>query len=686
MRDDDDGGATMATMTTTTRSPANVGDTDAPTETFTFTPINAMRSLENVELSAERERTRGGKGSVMSASGGGVKRRMRGDGTGLDAVERREDVEGDAPMMATADVESDVLMANVADVVAARAEEDVQRAPSGAVEGFTFTSVGEEERRKSKTFWASGSVGRSDVKKATFAPLMHTNGLPPTPAVYNAVPWPSSIPLRERSPPRVVGGYADGFVGAATFATPNARGYAEQRANVAAVTSKHSSLASSLVMETLATTPNELAAQLAQVKREIAKRQDEAVEVSRVLRQLQREEADLYIRAAEIQRQILEQTSESQPFDLSIMPNIAPPPRNIETMVSFDRYKASPMKSDGAGAHIDDEPSTSKSVKTDVKTMTLYQKLDVRKALISVDFIDGPGGLSLLTASEDNCLRLWAPDSRKPAALMRVPRGTKATAIMNERVVCVGTDMGELVQVDIATGQYVGSLTHGEHAAPWSVNTLTKFGLDNDAIIAAAGAGGDIKIWDARAARGGGAPMVMYSHGATQIRSVSFAPDGRSIIAAASNDLRSFDLRMNGRSMRMNVAGGIQPNWMSVTHDISTGEAVTLSSAGDAHIWSATTPFPLSRTICGASAPRSSVIDITSNFMLCAKGENARALELMNFSTGNVVSRWIPDAAAEDCGAVSCVAVSSVGASTQPYGVNHIAAGTRDGAVLVFAP
>ena len=71
--------------------------------------------------------------------------------------------------------------------------------------------------------------------------------------------------------------------------------------------------------------------------------------------------------------------------------------------------------------------------------------------------------------------------------------------------------------------------------------------------------------------------------------------------------------------------------------------------------------------------------------MLCAKGENARALELMNFSTGNVVSRWTPGAAAEDCGAVSCVAVSSVGASTQPYGVNHIAAGTSDGAVLVFA-
>lgn len=267
---------------------------------------------------------------------------------------------------------------------------------------------------------------------------------------------------------------------------------------------------------------------------------------------------------------------------------------------------------------------------------------------------------------------------------MRVPRGTRATAIMNERIVCVGTDTGEIVQVDIATGQYVGALTHGEHAAPWSVNTLTKFGLDHEAIIAAAGAGGDIKIWDARAARGGGAPMVMYSHGATQIRSVSFAPDGRSIVAAASNDLRSFDLRMNGRSMRMNVAGGIQPNWMSVTHNVSTGEAVTLSSAGDAHIWSAATPHPLSRTIRGASAPKSSVIDVSSNFMLCAKGANARALELTNFSTGDVVSTWTP-AAADDCGAVSCVGVSSVGASAQPYGARHVAAGTRDGTVLVFA-
>jgi len=661
------------------RDDVTIGDA---TETFAFTPINAMRSLENVELSAER--TRKLKEDVVNGDGKASitgKRRVSGDGDGDgDAREASASANANAALREIQDergeLENDSTKARtVVSAMMTRAEDEDQ----GLVSEFTFTVAEEDARRATKTFWASGATGISDVKKATFAPLMHTNGLPPTPAVYSAVPWPSSIPLRERSPPRVGGNVNASSV----FATPDDRRFEQRRANVSAVTHNRSS--SSLVLESIATTPNELAVQLAHVKQEIANRQNEAMEVSRVLRQLQRDEADLYIRAAEIQRQILEKTSENQPFDLSIMPSIAPPSRNIETMVSLERSETLARQHQGTAAGDDAEPSTSKTAVNNVKAMKVYQKLDVRKALISVDFIDGPGGLSLLTASVDNCLRLWAPDSRKPAALMRAPRGMTATAIMNERMMCVGTDAGQIVQVDIATGQHIGALTHGEHGAPWSVKTLTKFGVGTEAVIAAAGTGGDIKIWDARAARGGGAPAVMYSHGATEIRSVSFAPDGRTVVAAASNDLRSFDLRMNGRSMRMSVAAGLQPSWTAVKHNVLTGEAVTLSSAGDAHVWSAAAPFPLSKTLCGASAPKSSVIDVSSNFMLCAKSTSTSALEMMDFSTGAVVAAWYPTAHGDVSGAVSCVAVSTVGVSTQPYGLNHIAAGTFDGAVLVLA-
>ena len=43
-------------------------------------------------------------------------------------------------------------------------------------------------------------AGERERQGDELAPLAHSNGLPPTPAVYSAVPWPSSIPIREQSP------------------------------------------------------------------------------------------------------------------------------------------------------------------------------------------------------------------------------------------------------------------------------------------------------------------------------------------------------------------------------------------------------------------------------------------------------------------------------------------------------
>jgi hypothetical protein len=435
-------------------------------------------------------------------------------------------------------------------------------------------------------------------------------------------------------------------------------------------------------MEPLATSPKELAAQLVEVKREIAKRQNEAVDVTRILRQVQREEADLYARAAAIQRQLLECTSDEQPYDL----NVTVPSKGVEKVVSLEKELNSNQETQIRTMREEDSPLNDQQPSTSeiaVNAMEPFQKLDVRKSLISVDFIDGPGGLSLLTASADDCLRMWAPDSRKPAALMRAPRGMSATTVMNERVICVGTDMGQLMQMDLATGQIFRALTQGDHAAPWSVKTLAKVGRDTEQLIAAAGSGGDIKIWDARVAINGGSPIVMYSHGASEIHRLSFSPDGRTVVAAASNDLRAFDLRMNGRSMRMNVAGDSQPSWTSVVHDESTSEIISTSSAGDVYAWSAAAPYPLVRTVSKACAPNSGAIAATAGALLCASNTNTSDLDFVRHSSGEVVARWSPESTEDAC--VTCVAVSDVGVRAQPYGAGSFAAGTASGAVVVFA-
>ena len=595
------------------------------TETFNFTPINAMRSLENVELSAERE--------------GGMGKRARRAST--PAAKKAKDGEN----FDTADVEATTTTTTTTD-------------------SFTFAMQG--DRSESKTFWAT----QSEQKR--LAPLAHTNGLPPTPAVYNAVPWPSSIPLREKSPLRGVPAmYSNACV------TPDGREF-QGRAQGATVSARMSPL----VMEPLATTPKELAAQLVEVKREIAKRQSEAVDVTRALRQLQSEEADLYARAAAIQRQLLECTSDEQPYDL----NVTVPSKGVAKLITLENEIHSNeetqrrvVREEGSPLN-DQQPSTSEIA---VNAMQPFQKLDVRKSLISLDFIDGPGGLSLLTASADDCLRLWAPDSRKPAALMRAPRGMSATTVMNERIVCVGTDMGQIVQMDLATGQIFGALTQGEHAAPWSVKTLTKVGRDAEQLVAAAGSGGDIKVWDARIAMNGGAPMVMYSHGASEIRGLSFSSDGRTVVAAASNDLRVFDLRMNGRSTRMNVASDSQPSWTSVLHDASTSEIITTSSVGDVYAWSTAAPYPLSRTVAKACAPNSGAAIATAGALLCASGADASDVDFVRHSSGEIVARWSPESTERAC--VTCVAVSDVGARAQPYAAGSFAAGTASGTVVVFA-
>ena len=205
-----------------------------------------------------------------------------------------------------------------------------------------------------------------------------------------------------------------------------------------------------------------------------------------MLRQLQREEADLYARASEIQRHLLESTSDGQPYDLNVSPMIAE--GSVQKIVALD---------DKLNVNVQPRPTRNKCLSRTPSrrrpkpssTDAAFPKARCAKSFDFSRFYRRSGGLSLFTASADDCLRVWAPDSRKPAALMRAPRGLSATTIVDERIVCAGTKTGQIFQMDLVTGQQIGALTQGEHAAPWSVNALTKVGRDSDMLIAAAGTG-----------------------------------------------------------------------------------------------------------------------------------------------------------------------------------------------------
>ena len=175
--------------------------------------------------------------------------------------------------------------------------------------------------------------------------------------------------------------------------------------------------------------------------------------------------------------------------------------------------------------------------------------------------------------------------------------------------------------------------------------------------------------------------MVMYAHGAREILDLSFSPNGHTVVAAAAKDLRVFDVRMSGRSVRLQPPGDHAPSWKTVNHDASTGEIIATCTDGDIHAWSADAPHVHARTLHRACAPDSAAVTVTPGAVLCASGVHTSAIDVLHHASGDVISRWrSPDALIVP----ACVAASAVGARDHPYGAGSLALGALDGTVLVF--
>ena len=254
------------------------------------------------------------------------------------------------------------------------------------------------------------------------------------------------------------------------------------------------------------------------------------------------------------------------------------------------------------------------------------QVLELRKEVLDVRFV-GYGGESgavddaappsaLMTTTADGCLRLFAAGARRPAAMLRGPReGIAAVAAVGvEAFVAAAGAGGYVARYDLASGRELGALLAvpaDESGAEYSGLGVAMAGAKRLAcvaaggpgsgLVAAAGEGGDVHLWDSRVAPrgsrrgstaagsavppGGVAPvMTLRVPGASSVSSVSLANDGVTLATTAANGARVFDLRAPASDRPARLASK-EPGqrWASAFH---VGEEIfTVSTKGDVFAW-----------------------------------------------------------------------------------------------------
>ena len=257
------------------------------------------------------------------------------------------------------------------------------------------------------------------------------------------------------------------------------------------------------------------------------------------------------------------------------------------------------------------------------------QVIELRKEVLDVRFV-GYGGeaggaddatppSALMTTTADGCLRLFAAGARRPAAMLRGPReGVAAVAAVGvEAFVAAAGGGGYVARYDLASGRELGALLAvpaddsgaeysglGYAAAGAKRLACVAAGGPGSGLVAAAGEGGDVHLWDSRVAprgsrRGstaagpgsstlvsaGVAPvMTLRVPGASSVSSVSLAADGVTLATTAANGARVFDLRAPASDRPARLAS-TEPGqrWASASH---VGEEIfTISTAGDVFAW-----------------------------------------------------------------------------------------------------
>ena len=316
------------------------------------------------------------------------------------------------------------------------------------------------------------------------------------------------------------------------------------------------------------------------------------------------------------------------------------------------------------------------------------QTIELRKEVVAAQFLgagssaDAPG--MLMTATVDGCVRLFAPGARRASAMIRGPReGLSAAAAAGaEAFVAAAGAGGHVARFDLASGRELGVLLASSaavagdvgayDAVPRELSCVTA-GAVGSGLVAAAGEGGDVPLWDVRVAprgsrkslgaksyaSGGVAPVLtLRVSGAARVLSLSL-PRGANpneLAVVASNGARVFDLRAPERPSRL-TSREPGARWIAAAH-AATGETLTLAASGDAHAWyrrgsgydtarvvreMATPAARGARPIIATSYPDASASDDDASFAVCAAGDRGEGARVWDARSGDVVAEYGAD-------------------------------------------
>jgi len=520
-----------------------------------------------------------------------------------------------------------------------------------------------------------------------------------------------------------------------------------------------------------------LSAELRRTKTEILDCQDRRKRLRDTLVALREKEEKLYAKAAEMQRELLRRDP-SRSLELggaSIFDAIPPLGDDVvreekaEVKKERDVAAATGVARDEEDAEEAPTTSTKNSEKDaeeehDAKenqleedrrneeatastsarnfTSKMSQTYDVHRNVLSMQFLDPSswldGQTSLLAASADDVIRLYASDSRKPFALIRTEKGMSCVGTtLNDRVAYCATKFGGVSQIDLATGEKIGTVV--QNFEQLRVNksidcmaTSSSTGTD-DNILVCAGEGSAIRVWDARCANFGAAPLTFHAPGARNVSSVALAAGGSGhttlLASAPTSGLFAFDLRVNSSSSSPGVRGGggqisrlsvpnfeKQPRWVNAKF-CAANEIFAIACDGNAATFEASGEFKATSAFAGVSAPfqmaspssssplfsssrhyhrhqsfvkTGGILEVSSDgeHVLVSTGDIGSGVQCFNTSTGAVVASWDPALAADDENSrnpLSCACWGHAGAArNQPFGQDAFAIADATGNIKVF--
>ena len=523
-----------------------------------------------------------------------------------------------------------------------------------------------------------------------------------------------------------------------------------------------------------------LSAELRRTKTEILDCQDRRKRLRDTLVALREKEEKLYAKAAEMQRELLRRDP-SRSLELggaSIFDAIPPLGDDVVREEKAEVKKERDVAAAATGVARDEEDaeqapttSTKNSEKDaeqehDVKqnqleedrrseeatastsarnfTSKMSQTYDVHRNVVSMQFLDPSswldGQTSLLAASADDVIRLYASDSRKPFALIRTEKGLSCVGTtLNDRVAYCATKFGGVSQIDLATGEKIGTVVQNfeqlrvNKSIDCMATSSSSTGTD-DNILVCAGEGSAIRVWDARCANFGAAPLTFHAPGARNVSSVALAAGGSGhttlLASAPTSGLFACDLRVNSSSSSPGVRGGgggggqisrlsvpnfeKQPRWVNAKF-CAANEIFAIACDGNAATFEASGEFKATSAFAGVSAPfqmaspasssplfsssrhhhhhqsfvkTGGILEVSSDgeHVLVSTGDLGSGVQCFNTSTGAVVASWDPASVDENTrNPLSCACWGHAGAArNQPFGQDAFAVADATGSIKVF--